>query len=252
MTIDASTEPRRLLRPVVLVVAAMVAIALAGVTARVALAGPSRPKYLSAARSVDVLQAAFGAVAEKPIREPRVVVAPTSARIWALSDDVNIANTAWNPRTGKLWAHGDAKSMWPGGMGGFTDPATGAIYINQETAETSHVPHEVLHANASPDFLLTVGVAINEGVTEQLALDALAGSGLRAEDAPAYAAERELAAAILKVTGRDRLLQAYFNGGQHLAEFVAAIGPDALAKAKNAAAANNVASALAVVRAISV
>jgi len=115
MTIDASTEPRRLLGPAALVVAAMVVIALAGVTARVALAGPSNPKYLTAARSVDVLRATFGAVAEQPIQEPRVVVAPTSTTIWALSDDVNIANKAWNPRTGRPWADGDAKTMWPGG-----------------------------------------------------------------------------------------------------------------------------------------
>lgn len=169
MTMDASTEPQPL-RPVTLVIAAMVAIALAGVTARVALAGPSTPKSLTAARPVEMGQAAFGAVAEAPVREPRVVVAPTSAAIWASSDEVDIANRARDPRTGRPSAHGDAKTMWSGEMGGFTDQVIGAIHIDKEIAETSHVPHEVLHANASPDFLLTVGVAVDKGVTEQLAL----------------------------------------------------------------------------------
>ncbi len=243
MTIDTN-QTRRVRRPVLLIVASLIALSFAGVTARMALAGASEPRYLTPARSVTVLRAAFGAVAERPIREPRVVVAPTSAATWALSDDVNIANRAWNPQTGRPWARGDARAMWPGTMGGFTDPATGAVYINAETALASHVPHEILHANASPDFLLAVGVALNEGVTEQLALDALAASGLEAEDAPAYARERELAAAISAVTGRDLLLRAYFNGGAHLAQFVAAVGADTLVQVKNAAAGHNVAGAL--------
>lgn len=250
MTIEARTKARRPLRPVGLIVAALVALSLAGATVRVALAGPSDPRYLSPSRSVEVLAEAFAAFAEGGIREPRVVVVPTSATTWVLSDDVNIANQAWNPRTGRPWAAGDARSMWPGGMGGFTDPATGTVYVNAETAVESHVPHEVLHANASPEFLLAVGVAVNEGVTEQLALDALAGSGLKAEDAPAYPQERALAGAIAEVTGWDLLLRAYFNGGAHLAELVSALGPDALARVKNLGAANNVTGALAVVRSL--
>ena len=222
-------------RSLTLVVASLVALSLAGVTARMALAGASGPRYLTPARSVAVLNAAFGAVAERPIREPRVVVAPTSAATWALSDDVNMANQAWNPRTGRVWSRGDARAMWPGTMGGFTDPITGAVYINAETALESHVPHEILHANASPDFLLAVGVAVNEGVTQLLALEALASSGVEAEKAPAYAGERELAAAIAQLAGRDRLLRAYFNGGPHLDELVAAVGAGTLARMKHAA-----------------
>jgi hypothetical protein len=243
MTIETSTEPRRPLRASVLIAAAVVAISLAGVTARVALAGTSSTRYLTASRSVDVLRGAFDASSGRRIQEPRVVVAPTSATTWALSDEVNIANRAWNPRTGRPWAHGDAKAMWPEGMGGFTDPLTGAIYINAQTAVESHVPHEVLHANASPEFLAAVGVAVNEGVTEQLALDALAAAGLKAEANPAYPQERELAADIVKITGRDRLVQAYFNGGERLADFVAAIGADTLAKVRSASAAGNVSGA---------
>lgn len=247
MTIEAGNRPRRLFRPLLLVVAALVAISLSGVTARAALAATTNHRYLTAARSADVLRTSFGVVSEHPIRVPQVVVAPTSAATWALSDDVNMANQAWNPRTARTWTRGDAQAMWRAGLSGFTDPTTGTVYVNAANAVESNVPHELLHANASPDFLLSVGVAINEGVTEQLALDAMAGSGLAVERVPAYPQERALAEAIVKLTGRDRLVQAYFNGGSHLAEFVAAIGADTLTQVKNVSAGSGLAAALAIV-----
>lgn len=250
MTISTDARPRLLSRPLLLVVAALMSVSLAGTTARAALSAATKPRYLTAARSAEVLRTAFAAFSERPIREARVVAVPTSAATWALSDDVNIANRAWNPRTARPWAQGDAQAMWPGGMGGFTDPVTGAVYVNAQTALASHVPHELLHANASPDFLLTVGVAVNEGVTEQLALDAMAASALRIEKAPAYPQERALVASILKLTGRDLLVRAYLNGGSDLAEFVAALGADTLAKVKGAAAGDDVAGASAAVEAV--
>lgn len=249
MTIDATPGPRRLVRPLVLLVAALLAVGLAGVTARAALAGP-RPQYVSSARSLDILRTAFGAVAERPFREPTVVVAPTSAATWALSDEVNVANRAWNPRTGRAWASSDAKAMWPEGMGGFTNPVNGDVYINAELAVASAMPHELLHANAAPEFLQTVGVALNEGITEQLALDAMAVSGVKAEKVPAYADYRAIASAIAEITGRDRLVSAYFNGGQQLADFVASLGAGRLAMVKALAGTNDTTGARRVLEAV--
>lgn len=243
MTIDAGTAPRRLARPLALLVVALVAVSLAGMTARAALAGP-KPRYLSSARSIELLRTAFGTVAERPFREPRIVVAPTSAATWALSDDVNMANRAWNPRTGRTWTSADAKAMWPEGMGGFTDPVTGDVYINAELAVESAMPHEVLHANASPEFLQAVGVNLNEGITEKLALDAMAAAGVRAEKVPAYASQRAVAEVVERMTGRDLLLRAYFNGGQHLTDFAAALGAGTLARVKSATAGPDMAMAL--------
>jgi hypothetical protein len=248
MTIDTNTTSRRPVRGLLLIVAALLVTSLAWATAQAASAA-GRPRYLSSARSIELLRTAFGSVSAHPFREPRVVVAPTSAATWALADDVNVANQAWDPRAGRVWSRGDAKAMWPDGMGGFTDPQTGTVYVNGQTAVESAMPHELLHANASPDFLQAVGVAVNEGVTEQLALDALARSGVRAEKAPAYAQYRELAAAIVAVTGRDRLLKAYFNGGQDLAELTAALGTGTVDQVKAAAAANNTAGALQIIEA---
>src|SRR5918998_3585421 len=136
MTISAHTCSRRQVRPFLLVLVALATVALAGATARAAMAGP-KARFLSSARSVELLRTTFGALAERPLREPRVVVAPTSAATWALSDQVNMANGAWNPRTGRTWSPSDAKAMWPEGMGGFTDPTTGDVYINAQLAVES-------------------------------------------------------------------------------------------------------------------
>ena len=244
MTIEAISQPRRRDGRILLLFAAsVIALSLAGVTAHQALAA-SPPRYLTTARSIELLRDAFAPFSERPLRETQVVVAPTSTATWALSDDVNIANGAWNPRAGRPWTRSDARAMWPSGMGGFTDPATGTVYINAQNAVESATPHELLHTNASPEFLQAVGVALNEGITELLALDALANSGVRAEKAPAYPKERTLAGAVIKLAGRERVLRAYFNGGPSLAEFVNALGIDTLKSVKQSTAGGDVDAAL--------
>lgn len=245
MTIDAATGSRRLARPIILLAVAAFAGSLALVSARVALAGPKH-SYLSSARSIELLRTAFGAIAERPIEEPRVVVAPTSAATWARSDEVNIANAAWNPRAGRTWALGDARVMWPDGMGGFTDPVTGEVYINAELAVESAMPHELLHANAAPAFLQAVGVNLNEGFTENLALEAMAAARVAAEKVPAYAAYRAVAEEIVAITGRDVMLRAYFNGGAHLSRFIDALGADTLNRVKTATSGPDARQALAI------
>jgi hypothetical protein len=245
MTIDAISESRRRRtgRVFLLLAASLLALSLAGVTAHRALAAPTA-RYLTTARSIELLRDAYSSFAERPLRETQVVVAPTSKATWDLSDDVNIANRAWNPKTARPWARADAQAMWPAGMGGFTDPVTGAIYINGEQAVESATPHELLHANASPDFLQAFGVALNEGFTENLALEAMAAAGVRAEKAPAYPREREIAAGIVKLTSRELLVRAYFNGGPSLTDFINAVGQDTVDSIKRAAARSDVAGAL--------
>jgi hypothetical protein len=134
--------------------------------------------------------------------------------------------------------------MWPDGLDGFTNPSNGDIYVNAKKGLPSTVPHELLHANASPDFLLRVGVSVNEGVTEQLALDALATAGVRAEKLSCYPRERELAAALTHAAGRDLLVRAYFNGGAALDAFAQALGGDTIDRLRNAAAANHIGEAI--------
>ena len=248
MTIEhesaAQTARRpRISRPLALLLIALLAASLAGVTARAAFAS-TKSSYLTSTRSLDILRAAYGAAAGRQLREPRVVVAPTSAATWDLSDKVNMANGAVNPTTGRAWSPSDAKAMWPDGLDGFTNPVSGEIYINAKKAFPSTVPHELLHANAAPEFLLRVGVAVNEGITEQLALDALAASGTRAEKRSCYPQERQIAAALAERSGRDLLVRAYFNGGADLDAFVGAVGASTLDNVKNTAAAGLLGQAL--------
>ncbi len=72
----------------------------------------------------------------------------------------------------------------------------------------------------------------------------MAASGVRAEKVPAYASYRDIAGGIVKVAGRDRLLGAYFNGGQHLADFVSALRADTLTRVKALAGTNDTAGAV--------
>ena len=248
MTIErenaAQTARRpRISRPLALMLVALLAASLAGVTARAALAS-TKSSHLTSTRSLDLLRVAYGAVAERQLREPRVVVAPTSAATWDLSDKVNMANGAVNPTTGRAWSPSDAKAMWPAGLDGFTNPVSGEIYVNAQKAFPSTVPHELLHANAAPEFLKAVGVAVNEGVTEQLALDALAASGVRAEKRACYPQERQIAAALADRGGRDLLVRAYLNGGAALDAFVEAVGADTLKDVSNTAGSGRLGEAL--------
>jgi hypothetical protein len=70
MTIEVTSESRRSIRPFILVIAALVAVGLAGVTASVALAGQPDRRYLSPSRSVELVRAAFGFIAERSIQSP--------------------------------------------------------------------------------------------------------------------------------------------------------------------------------------
>lgn len=212
-------------------------LCLSAVSLRAATASPA-PRYLTPAHSVQLLQRAFGSLSERPLTDRGVVVISTRAGILQRNDEVNIANRAFNRSAGRPWARGDAAKTWPRGLDGFADPATGSIFIGAASAQTSTTAHEVLHVNSSPEFLATFGVDINEGATEQLALDALAVSGipLPSTAATPYPRERALVADLIGRVGREALVRAYFNGGDSLRQVVATIGLDTLPRVKEAAA----------------
>jgi hypothetical protein len=63
-----------------------------------------------------------------------------------------------------------------------------------------------------------------------------------------YPQERALVAELTTVVGRDRMVQAYFQGGQSLADLLAAVGPDTFQKVKGAAGAHNASAAIELLR----
>jgi len=237
-------DPRRRIGwPVALLVAAALVLGASGFGVRAALASGD-PRYLSAARSIELLNGTLGPVADRPLDAGRVVMVANDAALLRRSDDINTANRAHNPRTGRTWAAGDAAAMWPDGLQGLFDFATRDIYINKATATAATTPHELLHANSSLEFASAVGTAINEGLTELLTLEATAAAGLRGP-AGAYPRERALVTELMRITGRDRLLRAYFNGGSSLSEVIDAIGADTFKAVKGAALGGNTDRAIA-------
>jgi hypothetical protein len=250
MTITIAPKAANRRRPLVFLVIAVAVLGLAGFVGTTALAAPSKVHHLTSQESLEVLRTAFGAVAERPIREGRVAVAPTSAAILALSDDVNIRNRAYNPRTGRTWSAGDSATAWPLGIRGFTDVMTGDVYINAEVAIETTTPHELLHSNVASDFPEMLGLSLYEGATEQLALDALRASRRAVPKLPEYPEERNLVAEVIRIAGADVLVRAYLNGGSDLTRLVEAIGQETLAKVKSEAAAGDLGGALSVLQTV--
>ncbi len=233
----------RIGRPLALLVASAVVLGASGIGVQVALAA-SAPRYLSAPRSVALLHSTLGPVTDRPLDVGRVVMVADDAALLRRSDEINTANGAHNPRTGRTWATGDAAAMWPKGLQGLFDFATRDIYINKATATVATTPHELLHANSSLEFATAVGIAINEGLTELLTLEALAAAGLRVA-AGAYPQERALVTELLRTTGRDRMLRAYFSGGPSLSEVIDAVGADTFKAVKAATVRGDFARAIA-------
>lgn len=145
---------------------------------------------------------------------------------------------------------GDTTTTWPYGIRGFTDVVTGDVYINAEFANSATTPHELLHANAAPDFVEAVGLSVYEGATEQLALDALRTSNVAPPMDPEYAQERALVAEVVRVVGPELLARAYLNGGPAVEELMRAIGGDTLAKVQATTASGNLGGALAALQAV--
>jgi len=80
MTIDAISQPHlRNGRILLLLAASVLALSLAGVTAHQVLAA-SPPRYLTTARSIELLRDSFTPFSERPLRETQVVVAPPRPR----------------------------------------------------------------------------------------------------------------------------------------------------------------------------
>ena len=163
-------------------------------------------------------------------------------------DEVTSSKRLYNAHAGRPWGLGDAATAFPTGLDGFSDRDSGVVYLNGRSGVPTTTPHEILHVNSSSEFVSAVGDAINEGMTEELALDALAAAGVRLPAVAHYPQERALVSELTTVGGRDRMVRAYFQGGQSLAEFIAAVGPDTFQEVKGAADAHNASAAIKLLR----
>jgi len=232
--------------PLAFMVSSAVFLALSSMGLRAAVA--STPHNLSPARTLQLLQGAYGSVNPHPFVGTPIVTLAGQAEMYRRYDEVTSSKRLYNAQSGRPWALGDAATAFPTGLDGFSDRDSGVVYLNVRRGVATTTPHEVLHVNSSSEFVAAVGDEINEGMTEELALGALAAAGVRLPAMAHYPQERALVAELTAVVGRDRMVQAYFQGGKSLADLIAAVGPDTFQKVKGAADAHNSSGAIELLR----
>jgi len=234
-------------RPLAFMVSSAVFLALSSMGLRAAVASTT-PHNLSPARTLQLLQGAYGSVNPHPFVGTPIVTLAGQAEMYRRYDEVTSSKRLYNAQSGRPWALGDAATAFPTGLDGFSDRDSGVVYLNVRRGVATTTPHEVLHVNSSSEFVAAVGDEINEGMTEELALGALAAAGVRLPAMAHYPQERALVAELTAVVGRDRMVQAYFQGGKSLADLIAAVGPDTFQKVKGAADAHNSSGAIELLR----
>jgi len=164
------------------------------------------------ARAQEILKNTYGFI--KPIiPTPIQVVDEPTLRV--KFDEMQVRKGTNNARTGEPWKMGDSLLVFQR-LDGFADRDNNVIYVPDSPGGSgdSQIPtvvHEMLHTNAAGDWQSTVGFAIDEGETENLALKACTAHHVAMT--PTYASQRGLVGQLVPVVGEGTLEQAYFSGG---------------------------------------
>jgi len=164
------------------------------------------------ARAQEILKNTYGFI--KPIiPTPVQVVDEPTLRV--KFDEMQVRKGTNNARTGEPWKMGDSLLVFQR-LDGFADRDNNVIYVPDSPGGSGEgqlptVVHEMLHTNAAGDWQSTVGFAIDEGETENLALKACTAHHVSMT--PTYASQRGLVGQLVPIVGEDTLQQAYFSGG---------------------------------------
>ncbi|MFO0747350.1 MAG: hypothetical protein U1F43_17035 [Myxococcota bacterium] len=160
----------------------------------------TRSPVMSKDASRALLDGAFGSY--KKISAGNVRVLPEADFRKSYDDIYGSTNYAW------------AKYVVPryGSLNGFA--YGGVNYINQDRADVTTTPHEMLHSNTAPDFINVVGNPFTEGTTEYLEQYALRVGKVPSSAMSHYPEERKVVDAFL-ASGRSEsdLFTAYLKGG---------------------------------------
>ncbi len=167
------------------------------------------------ARAQEILKNTYGFI--KPII-PTPVQVVDEATLRVKFDEMQVRKGTNNTRTGEPWKMGDSLLVFQR-LDGFADRDNNTIYVpdaagGSGAGQLPTVVHEMLHTNAAGDWASTVGFAIDEGETENLALKACTGQHVPMT--PTYGSQRALVAQLVPVVGEGTLEQAYFSGGAGL------------------------------------
>lgn len=209
---------------------------------------------LQTAFAQEALQSSFGSVAPSPIITGNITVVENQDALYAVYDRWMIANNRTNRDTGRVWQMGD-KARWNARRGVRTnafaepDPSTN-IFIDATQTDPTATVHEMLHVNTAAGFTLAVGRAINEGITQRFATQAIAATGNALTGSEnTYQQEQRVVAQLILVVGEDVIRRSYFNDANILIEaYNAVMGADTFALLKSTLAPDTTAGYDAAVR----
>lgn len=193
---------------------------------------------LQTAFAQEALQTSFGDVAPASIITGNITIVADSAALYAVYDNWMIANSRTNRDTGVAWVAGD-KARWNARRNIRTnafaepDPSTN-IFIDATQTDPTATVHEMLHVNTAPGFTLAVGRAINEGITQRFATQAILASGNAVTGSErTYQQEQRVVTHLILVVGEPVVRQAYFNGANTLIDaYNSVMGADTFALLK--------------------
>jgi hypothetical protein len=175
---------------------------------------------LKTAFAQNALQTSFGDAAPKKIITGNITVVADRAALYAKYDQWMIAHNMTDS-SGNPWTAGEKRRVDDAGgfrMNAFAEPEPSTdIYIDATQTDPTATVHEMLHVNTANGFISTVGRAINEGITQRFAAQAISASGNSlAGSENTYQAEQRVVEALIKVVGEPIVRHAYFNGAATL------------------------------------
>lgn len=166
---------------------------------------------MQATTAQKILQDKFGKVAGQPITGGKITIVDGKAALYALIDQFSIQDGDKTP-DGKPWENGFAEKYIEGRVLGFARK-DGSIYIDKTGTDPTIMVHEMLHVNASKAWQAAMPTSVDEGVTEDLAIQAVTSAGFSASGSEStYPKEREVVGLMAGVVGMGTVTAAYFNG----------------------------------------
>ena len=168
---------------------------------------------LQTAYAQNALQTAFGGVAGRTMITGTIHIVANNAALLAEYDAIQIRNNVTNRDTNAVWVAGD-KARWNTARNFRTNAFaySGEIWIDATQTDPTATVHEMLHVNTASGFLGTAGRAINEGITQRLAVKAVKATGQSvAGSENTYQSEQGIVAKLIGVVGEGVVQNAYFN-----------------------------------------
>jgi hypothetical protein len=161
----------------------------------------------------EALQRAFGGVAGRQIITGTIHVVANQAALYAEYDRICIENNVTNSDTGQVWQTGDlARYNAARNLRTNAFAWEGEIWVDATQTDPTATVHEMLHVNTASAFRGLVGEAINEGMTQRLAVRAVLATGQSvAGSENTYQQEQGVVNALVGVVGEGVLQNAYFN-----------------------------------------